>query len=76
MHAKLLIASVVIVYCVSSAYGRDLLVEVIGGKVRKMDTFTSDPYLSVTVCKEKKQTPTIKRTLNPVWNWRHQVSGV
>ena len=28
---------------------------------------SSDPYLEVTVGKEKKKTPHIKETLNPVW---------
>jgi len=77
MNTKLLIGSLVLfACCLSNAYARDLLVEVIGGKVKRMDTFSSDPYMSVTVCNEKKQTPTISSTLNPVWNWKHQVSRV
>ena len=52
---------------------RDLLVEVISGTVPRKDTFSTDAYMSVSVCKQKERTPTVKSTLKPTWNWRHQV---
>jgi len=74
MNSKILASFLLIVYFVSESYGRDLLVEVKGGKVRKKDTFSTDPYMSVTVCNEKKQTQVVKNNVNPVWNWSNTVN--
>jgi len=74
MKSRILASLFLVVYFVSESYGRDLLIEVKSGKVQKKDTFSTDAYMSVTVCKEKQRTPTVKSNLNPVWNWAHTVS--
>jgi len=76
MNSKLMLARsswILLACCLSSAYGRNLYVDVVGGHVRKADIFSSDPYMKVTVCKQKEQTPVISSNLNPVWDWEHQV---
>jgi hypothetical protein len=53
--------------------GRDLSVTVVGGDVEVKDTFTTDAYMSVSVCKEKERTPTVSSSNHPTWNWTHRV---
>jgi Ca2+-dependent lipid-binding protein len=69
----LMISAFLVVLAALSVEGRDLKVEVISGEVQSKDTFNSDPYVSVTVCKEKKKTQTVSRTRTPSWNWSHNV---
>ena len=82
MNSKILFAALVfLVYFASgsdgrNSFGRDLLVEVLSGKVPKKDNgpfAKTDAYMSVTVCNEKKKTPVVKSSLKPVWNWSHKV---
>ena len=69
-----LVICAVFLAVVAVAYGRDLHITVVRGEVESKDTFSVDPYVSVTVCKEKKKTNTINLSKTPQWNWSHQVN--
>jgi hypothetical protein len=75
MEQRALIFSVVLLAVAAGVVeSRDLSVTVVGGTVEAKDTFTSDPYMSVTVCNVKKTTPTIRSTTTPTWNWTNRVT--
>ncbi|KAL7720806.1 C2 domain protein [Entamoeba marina] len=68
-------------YPQQGAYGhggmQDVTIRVIRGDALKaMDIFTSDPFVIVNVNNERRQTKTISRNLNPVWNESFQFFNV
>ncbi len=75
MKSQVLIISAFLVALLAAlgAEGRDLNVQVVSGTVQSKDTFTSDPYMSVSVCKQKERTPVINLSRHPTWNWSHNV---
>ncbi|WP_328931003.1 MULTISPECIES: C2 domain-containing protein [unclassified Streptomyces] len=55
---------------------RSLYVKVYEGNVPAKDLFNSDPYVSVTVCEEKAQTPVDDDTTRPRWHWSYTFKNV